>query len=206
MIPPLVVPPPVHPRVPPRAFKITKLKVPEPLTVPALATIRNYPWARIGFASEWLKSFKPMQKAPILGPPRPMPTSPVVPAEASPPRVIFTKPRPAIVPEMIAAETWEAIERAIRRAGQALREDKDTARIAATEATREPAQSSIYANSPWLMLQLLEEQRSLITKAKDGRWTLSPDLANAAGLTEDQIASAPIQRMLENEAKNQRVK
>ncbi|MEL7739071.1 hypothetical protein AAG614_11865 [Citromicrobium bathyomarinum] len=205
--PPLVVPPSAHPRVPPRAFKITKLKVRESLTVPALATIRDYPSAplkRSGFAYGWLKSIRPMRKAPIPGPAMPTPTSPVVPAEASPPRAIFTKHRPAIVPEMIAAETWEAIERAIRRAGQALREDKDTARRAATEATREPAQSSSNANSPWLLLQLLEEQRSLITKVKDGRWILSPDLANAAGLTEDQIASASIQRTLENEAKNQR--
>lgn len=207
LMPPLVVPPRVHPRVPPRAFKIIKLKVPEPLTVPALATIRDHPSApleRIGFAYEWLKSISPMRRAPIPEPTMPMPTSPAVPAEAAPPRVIFTKPRPAIVPEMIAAETWEAIERAIRRAGQALREDKDTARRAATEATREHAQSSSNANSPWLLLQLLEEQRSLITKAKDGRWILSPDLANAAGLTEDQIASASIQRTLENEAKNQK--
>ena len=207
LTPSLVVPSPLHPTVPPRAFKITKLKVPEPVTVPALPTIRDYPSApleRIGFGNGWLKSIRPMRKAPIPGPAMPMPTSPVVPAEASPPRVIFTKPRPAIVPEMIAAETWEAIERAIRRAGQALREDKDTARRAATEATREPAQSSSNANSPWLLLQLLEEQRSLITKAKDGRWILSPDLANAAGLTEDQIASTSIQRTLENEAKNQK--
>jgi len=204
---PLVVPPSATNKVPPRAFVVTKLKVPKPLTVPALATIRDYPSAppeRRGFADEWLRAIKPLRKAMMPQSAKPKPTNPAVPTEAPSPVPVFTKPHPGTVPESIAPETWEALERTIRRGHQALREDEDRERRAATEDKREITPVLVNANSPWVLLQLLEEQRSLITNGKDGRWTLSPDLANAAGLTEDEIASASIQRTLENEARNQK--
>lgn len=181
--PPEVAASAVTPAVPAQAFAITTFKAPKPAVgvVVALAVVSRFP-----------------------APPKRLPPSPATPPASATPRVDLTMPRLRIVPSTIASETWTALELTLRRALRVLRGDVEHTRKADAEADRKSVPSLRPANSPWLLLELLAEQRSLIGRGKEGQWALPPSLAKAAGLTTDQLSTLSMQRVLSDEAQKQR--
>jgi hypothetical protein len=206
-VPPAATKAPVAPPVPPRSFAITRLKIPKPISIPAFArTIEgpSAPAVKIASAYEFLRSLKLPGKVSPPQPSKPISAVPAAPPVRPAPALLFTKLRRHPVPQAIDPETLAELELAMRRAKQSLRDDDGQEHEKSTQVQRQPVLPLQNANSPWLLLQLLGERRSLIAKDRTGRWALSRDLAKAAGLTDDQIASPSMQRTLEAEAHKQR--
>lgn len=207
VVPRAAATPPAAPPVPMRTFAIAKFNVPKSVKAPTLARpveALSAPPAKIIAALEWIKSLKLPRKGRTPQPAKPVPANPPAPPMTSVPAFHASEPRRHSSPQAIAPETLAALELMMRRATQALRDDEEQEQKEAKLEKRQPSRPLDNANSPWLLLQLLGQQRSLIVKDKNGRWILPPDLTKVAGLTDDQIASPSMQRTLDAEAQKQR--
>jgi len=180
--PPGIVTSAVAPAVPARALPIRTIKAP----TPAVGSVATH---------------AVMSAFPALS--RPVPPRPITPPASATPRVDLTMPRRRTVPSTIASETWTALELTLNRALRVLRGEVEQTRKADAEADRKSVPPLRSANSPWLLFELLAEQRSLIVRGKEGQWVLPPSLANAAGLTTDQLSTLSMQRVLSDEAQKQ---
>jgi hypothetical protein len=104
----------------------------------------------------------------------------------------------------VSSSSFERLQTRMESAKRFLSATSATAEKSEPEARRSHSKPLPPSSSPWLLLAILAERRSAIRKTPCGLWSVSGDLLKEAGLTVEQIATGPLQKVLEQQAAMQR--
>ncbi|QDH35118.1 MobA/MobL family protein [Porphyrobacter sp. YT40] len=181
------------PKVVPQASSSTRPIAPAPPSrrpIFAVATLGKVP--RLAAI---LPLARPVARAPM---PKPLAGQPSQPNRPEQQRQIALISFPAD----LFTRLNQSIERISAELGRI--EDDDQIEEATDNRSRQPDKTLPSSDSPWLLLAILADRRSVIRKEKSGFWTVPDALLKEAGLTEFQAQSMPVQRALEKESKRQR--